>query len=223
MSDSAFNLALETSSATSSLALGHGAELLTAREMPRRRRHNIDLMPTLAALCQELALQPADLEEIYVSIGPGSFTGLRVGIATAKMLALSTGAKLVAVPTLTVLARAVPEQYEYVAVALNLKRETVWSAVFDARRRAIAPPALRTLDDLLAAAPPGAVLLGDPLPQPPADAQVLPAKLAVPDARQVYAVGHAIARENRWADPATIAPLYAREPEAVTLWNQRHA
>lgn len=222
MADSGFNLAIETSSATSSLAVGRGGDVLDTRLMPRKRRHNVELLPTLDTMCQDLGLVPRQLAAVYVSIGPGSFTGLRVGITIARMLARTTGCRLVAVPTLEVLARSVPKEVTNVAVALNLKRETVWSAVYDGDRQVIAEPTLRTMDALLAAAPDDVAVLGDPLPDVPGGVNVLPAEWAVPDARHVYAIGHRMAGEKRWADPGTIAPLYAREPEAVTLWNARH-
>lgn len=217
-----FSLAIETSSSQGSVALGRGDELLAVADVPQHRRHNLDLMPTIAGLCVEHGATPADLGEVYVSLGPGSFTGLRIGIATAKMLALARGVRLVGVPTLDVLVQNAPHESSPVAVGLNLKHQTIWSALYTWRSdswRCTAEPALRHADDLRALGP-GAVL-GDPLP--PLDGMhLLPPELAVPRAEALWRLGHAAARAGRFTDALQLTPLYVREPEAVALWDKRH-
>ncbi len=213
-------LAIETTTRRGAVTLGRGDDLLAVADLTQQRRHNVELMPAIDGLCRSHGLAPRDLQHLYLSLGPGSFTGLRVALATAKMLALAAGVKLVGVPTLDVLARNAPDDARRVAVCLNLKRDTVYCALFDANRRLAAEPALRTADELLALEPDA--VLGDPLPPLADRVRVLPADLAVPRSEHVYALGRALAAQNAWADPDTIAPLYIREPEAVTLWNERH-
>lgn len=215
------HLAIETASAHSSLTLGLADEILGTVKLPQPRRHHLELMPALANLCEQHGLAPADLSEVYVSLGPGSFTGLRMGLTTAKMLALTLGVGLVGVPTLDVLAHNAPDHVQRVAVCLNLKRETVYCALYDAKRQQIAEPALRSASQLLDLNPDA--ILGDPLPPLPEDAPVLPAELAIPRSEHVYRLGRSLASQNIHADPDTMAPLYIREPEAVTLWNQRYS
>src|SRR5688500_8967170 len=108
MPPGAHNLAIETSTRVGSVTLGRGDEVVQTVEMPEQRRHTVDLMPTIDKLCQRHSLAPADIGEMYVSVGPGSFTGLRIGIATAKALAQVLGMRLIAVPTLEVVAQNVP-------------------------------------------------------------------------------------------------------------------
>ena len=172
----------------------------TTAELPAARRHNLDLMPTIAALCDEHGVTPADLAEVYVSLGPGSFTGLRIAVATAKMLALSLGVKLVGVPTLDVLRRQHPEAM----VCLNVKRDTAWSAGPGHE------PAMRSLDEIAAL-------------QLPVVADGVEGAAAVdPAVEHVWALGCAAAEAGAYDDPLALRPLYIREPEAVTLWEQRH-
>lgn len=223
-----FNLAIETSTRAASLCLGRGDEIIAAVDLPPQRRHRVGLLPGLAALCREHDVTPDQLGELYVSLGPGSFTGLRVAMASVKMLALAHPLKLVGVPTLNALAQRAPADARHVAVCLNLKRETMWCGLFERRGgslSAASEPALRTMDELLAAAPRPVAVLGDPLPARstwPEDVRVLPAELARPEASAVWRVGRAMAARGAFVEPAQLAPIYARPPEAVQLWNERH-
>lgn len=194
------NLAIETSSHQSTLALGDGDRLITTAALPAKRRHNLDLVPTMDTLLREHGLQPGDLAELYLSLGPGSFTGLRIAVATAKMLSMTLGVKLVGVPTLDVL-RA---QHPGAMVCLNVKRGTAWSAGPGHE------PALRSIDEVRAT---GLPIVADTLDD---------AEPAVPDVEALWALGRAAAADSRYDDALTLAPHYIREPEAVTLWNEKH-
>src|SRR5689334_12051893 len=98
-------LALETSGRTGSVALVEVGNVVAEDQFPHGLRHAAGLVPMIDRLCRERGWAPGDVDEVYVSAGPGSFTGLRVGITVAKTLALATGARVVAVPTADVLAR----------------------------------------------------------------------------------------------------------------------
>ncbi len=91
MGDGRYNLAIETSSRSASIALGCADRLIEAVDLPPQRRHNVGLMPAIDRLCGAHGVTPRDLAEVYVSLGPGSFTGLRVAVAAVKMLALAQG------------------------------------------------------------------------------------------------------------------------------------
>ncbi|MEM9790607.1 MAG: tRNA (adenosine(37)-N6)-threonylcarbamoyltransferase complex dimerization subunit type 1 TsaB [Planctomycetota bacterium] len=221
-------LAIETSQRQASVALGRGDGLIESRELPQLKRHNLELMPTVDAIMRDQGMGPGDLSEAYVSVGPGSFTGLRVAVATGKLLALALPAiRLVAVPTLDVLAAQAPTGVEHVAVCLNTKKDTVYAATFSpvdeaGVRHPLAPPTLTTLADLLRDASPGTALLGDPLPDAPDGVTVLDPALALPHAATVYRLGRHLADTGAFVDPHALMPIYAREPEAVSLWKQRH-
>ncbi|MCX5662106.1 MAG: tRNA (adenosine(37)-N6)-threonylcarbamoyltransferase complex dimerization subunit type 1 TsaB [Planctomycetota bacterium] len=238
MRDRAHSLAIETSSPLGSIALGHGDALLVCAEMPPLSRHAVDLMPTIDALCRRHGVTPGDLGKVYVSAGPGSFTGLRISIATAKTLALALKVSLVAVPTLDVLARNAPPAdvaARLLAVRLNVKAGVAWTGLF--RWSDLGPssvwvsasePSLMTLDQTLAAAGETSPLwiLADPAHEDfsrplPVGASLLAAELAVPQARAVWALGRAAAAEGRFVDASKLDPIYARRPEAEELWDKR--
>lgn len=236
MSDAAHNLALETSGRAGSVVLGRGDELLEVVDLPEPKRHTLGLMPAVASVCARHGVTPAKLAEVYVSAGPGSFTGLRVGIATAKMLAEVLGARLVAVPTLEALAQNAGDLADAdttLAVALAVKRETLYAGLFARRASrwtARGEPGLRTWPALLAEAGRPLAILADVLPDG-ADAALadapgvrrLPRELAAPRGEAVWRLGRDRARRGDFTDPLALLPLYARPPEAEELWKQRLA
>ena len=79
--------------------------MLSERVLDATRRHARDLVPAVADLLRQQAWRPHDLGGVAVSAGPGSYTGLRVGIISAKTLAFALGCKVIAVPTFHVIAR----------------------------------------------------------------------------------------------------------------------
>lgn len=225
MSAPRYQLVLETSSRSGSIALGCGDTLVQAVALPKPRRHRVDLMPTIEALCRDHGVQPQAIDEVYVSVGPGSFTGLRIAIATAKMLAHVLGCRIVAVPTLDVVARNAPPTLpvgDVLGVCLNEKRDTVYSTVYRHDGNgwiAQAEPAVRSLAELVELG--AATLLGDHLPELPAGVVALDAALASPDVNKTWAVGRDLSRRQSFIEPQALLPIYARPPEAVELWKQR--
>lgn len=213
------SLVFETSGRTAHVALGMGDQFEESREVPRTRRNNLELIPTADALLRDHDLTPSDLSELYISVGPGSFTGLRMAIAAAKMLALTNpDLKLVAVPTLEVLAFQNAQGDKSVAICLNIKRGTMYCAVYQADQQ-IVEPALRSMDELL-------TTVDDPthlslVSEVDLDHSAqLPMDKAIVDPQSTWAIGQRLAREGRYTDPQALLPLYIREPEAVTLWNE---
>ena len=100
-------LLIETSGRAGSVGLLAGDALLE-RRLDAGRRHNRDLAPAVQSLLDEANLKPHDVAEVLVSAGPGSYTGLRVGVVSAKSWCYATGAGLVAVPTFAVHAEQSP-------------------------------------------------------------------------------------------------------------------
>lgn len=213
------SLVFETSGRVGHVALGLGDQFKQAREVPRTRRNNLELIPTADALLRDHDLTPNDLNELYISVGPGSFTGLRMAIAAAKMLALTNpDLKLIAVPTLDALAFQNMQEDRPVAVCLNIKRGTMYCALYRDGQQ-IVEPALRSMDELLAAVdkPARISLVSEVDLDHPAQ---LPLNNAIVDPHATWTVGQRLARAGRFIDPQDLLPLYIREPEAVTLWNE---
>src|SRR6476661_9836696 len=124
-------LALETSGRTGSVALARDGAVLVEEQFPHGLKHAAGIIPIVDRLCRGKGWTPADFEEVYVSAGPGSFTGLRVGVTVAKTLALATGARLVPVPTADVLVRNLPAGWERAVIVLDAKRGQIFTAVYE--------------------------------------------------------------------------------------------
>ncbi|MEZ6067557.1 MAG: tRNA (adenosine(37)-N6)-threonylcarbamoyltransferase complex dimerization subunit type 1 TsaB [Planctomycetaceae bacterium] len=94
------------------------------------RRHARTLVSELAAMFDSAGLRPADCQCVAVSIGPGSFTGLRVGVVCAKTFAYATGCQVVAVETLHAIAAAAPQDVDKVDTLVDAQRGEVFRARF---------------------------------------------------------------------------------------------
>ena len=230
------NLAIETSGRVGRIAVGRGDDLLAARELPQKRRHNIDLIQTIDEVFGELGIDKDELGEVYVSTGPGSFTGLRIGITTAKIMAMASGVKIVEVPSLQVVAQnGVSEGTRRVGACLNLKRGTVYCGVYEVSEaetetgmrilKEVVEPELRTMGELVEAGGEGVVIVGDVLP----DWEAFEGKIKAvtgegssAKAEVVWHMGREMAKAGKYIDAKNLKAAYIREPEAVTLWNMRH-
>jgi tRNA threonylcarbamoyladenosine biosynthesis protein TsaB len=117
-------LLIETSGRTGRVGLAVGPDVVSERPLDATRRHARDLAPAIADLLQNQGWRPRDLAGVLVSLGPGSYTGLRVGVMSAKALAYATGCAVVSVPTFHAIARqaSVPgRELEVIADALQGK------------------------------------------------------------------------------------------------------
>ena len=130
-------LALDTSTPTGSVALAAGGEVTECRIGDADRTHGERLPGDVTALLAAHDLAPTDIDLYAVCSGPGSFTGLRVGLATIQALALVNRRPVVAVPTLEALACAAvwapagPERAELVGTWMNAHRGEVFAALYE--------------------------------------------------------------------------------------------
>jgi tRNA threonylcarbamoyladenosine biosynthesis protein TsaB len=217
-------LAIETSSRIGSVALVEDGSVAGETTFQHGLQHAAKIVTAIDDLCRRLNWRGSDLREIYVSAGPGSFTGLRIGITLAKTLAFATGAKLVAVPSVRVLVENAPADARHVAIVLDAKRDQIYSALFDRsgddwRQRESAH--LDSLVDVLARAPRPVHLLGEGIPYhekfiPKNDAGILrtPENSWRPRAESVAKIGWKMARRGEFVEAVALAPIYIRKPEA---------
>lgn len=101
-------LILETSGRAGSVALAEGKTLLCTRRLDETRRHARDLAPAVRELFRTQGWKPRDVQAVFVSRGPGSYTGLRIGITSAKVFAYATGCALIGIDTFSAIAMQVP-------------------------------------------------------------------------------------------------------------------
>ena len=202
--------------------------MLAEEEFPHGLAHAAQIIPIIDRLTRAQGWSPADLNELYISAGPGSFTGLRIGITLAKTLALARGVKLVAVPTVAVLAENAPADAKNLVLVLDAKRDQIFTARFErAGGQWIErePAHVDSLSAMLHRAPRPVHLLGEGIPQhrkfvPSDDAGIIqtPEELWRPRAGIVARLGFELARRGVFADPDSLTPIYIRKPEAQEKW-----
>src|SRR5438309_4833464 len=123
-------LILETSGRVGRVALAQGNELLGNQRLDEARRHARDLVPAVAGLLAARGWQPKDVQLVLVSRGPGSYTGLRVGITSAKTFAYATGCALLAADTFAALALQAPVEATPVDVLADAQQEKAYIQSF---------------------------------------------------------------------------------------------
>lgn len=230
-----YSLALETSSPIGSVALGRGCELIEARELAEPQQHAQQFIPLCAKLCADHGVTVASMGWVHVSIGPGSFTGLRVGVMVARMLGLAEGRKLVSVPTLEVIAQnalGVSNPTDHVMVMLDAKRSRVFASSFDRhgdRYVAVDQPvevdpfaywqSRQHLGDSWSILGDGLRLHGEKLAEE--GAELLMEPLNQPHAKTVFALGVQLAQQGEFTPRRALVPHYVRKPDAEEKWEQQ--
>ena len=218
-------LALDTSGAACSVALRDGdGRLLAHRFEALQRGHAERLMPMLRETMDEAAIDFTALALIAVTTGPGSFTGIRVGLAAARGLALASGLPILGVTAFEALVAAVkPAERDGRALvaAIDSRRGDLFIQGFAADGTPLGDPVAATPEALAGAVPSGRLLLAGDGAARAATALTASGRDAVtasaagpPDAAAVAAV--ALARWRPGEIPAPPLPLYLRAPD-VTL------
>jgi tRNA threonylcarbamoyladenosine biosynthesis protein TsaB len=207
-------LALDATLAGCSAALWAGGAVVARRSERLVRGHAERLMPQVREVMAEAGLGFEALDALAVTIGPGSFTGVRIGLATARGLALASAKPLVGLTTLEVIAHGA-ETSEALAVAIGAGRDRVYLQTFAATREPTAPPALLATAEARGRAS-GLAVAGDAARLVAASvARTIPPEL--PDATLVAALAAERHRGGRpWPDRPPAA-LYLRPPDATPM------
>ncbi len=222
-------LVLDTATRTPVLALASAdGGLIAQRSWTSRQRHGEELLERLDELLGEIGARREDFAAVVVGTGPGSFTGLRIGLATAKLIAYSLHIKLVGVSTTQALALAAAENAPAVeraqaasfAVALPAgvaDRYVHLVRVDDGEVHELEPPRLVAGDDALMAAAKRAALVAVDL-----DAAQLPAAALEAGRHCVAGLPRALAAlgtrglaDDQVSDPATLVPAYVALPRGL--------
>lgn len=228
-------LAIDTSTRQAGIALYDGEMGLVAEyNWHSANRHTEELTPAIAQMLDRAGVTARQLAAIGIAIGPGSFTGLRVGLAAAKGLVLAQGLKLVGISTLDFTAYPHQAQARPVIALVQAGRGRVcWARYAHARYEhgpngwtAQAPYTLATLPELAAAITDPVIFVGELGPTDrqmlrdalgPDRAAFLPPALSARRAACLAELAWARHAAGQWADPATLSPLYMQQPDgAVT-------
>ena len=223
-------LAIETSTMLGGVAIADEKGLIAESRLNVKSTHSERLMMTIDQQLRHSELSLHDIDLFAVASGPGSFTGLRIGLSTAKGLCYATGKPLVMVPTLDAFAEAFAYARYPVCIMLDARKGEVYASVYrwdgtmvkildevsappeELFRNAVGPVILagegaqvyrRRLADLL----------GD-------RALFAPDPLMVPSPAQVALLGLGKAQRDDFTDASVAEPLYVRKSEAEVKWSQ---
>jgi tRNA threonylcarbamoyladenosine biosynthesis protein TsaB len=123
-------LGVDTSTSWGSLGLIDDDEVIAEYALFREETHSARLVPAIQALLKEARLDLNEIDGMAVSLGPGSFTGLRVGLSTVKGLALAAEKPVVGVPTLDALASNLPFTPHLICPLLDARKGEVYTALY---------------------------------------------------------------------------------------------
>ena len=127
-----FVLGIDTSNTILSIALVKDGETLAELTEATKNDHSKRLMPAIQDLLKQVHATPQQLDRIVVAEGPGSYTGVRIGVTVAKMLAWTLEKELVGISSLAVIARNIEEEGLIIPL-FDARRETVFAGVYDGK------------------------------------------------------------------------------------------
>ncbi len=211
-------LALETSTLAGGVALLEGGRIVAEYALDIAVTHSERVMAAVDMLVRDARWRPRDVEAIAVAVGPGSFTGLRIGLGTAKGLAVALDIPVAAVPTLDAMASMLPFASLPVCPVIVARRDEVYASLYrmagtEARREwdylALSPHALaERLEE-------PTILIGDGAPRVTSvHARLAHAIPRIPCAAAIGVLGTARLRRGETVPADTLAPLYLRPSEA---------
>lgn len=229
-------LALETSAKAVSAAVAEDGRLLALGFQDSGLTHSRTLMPIVEHILKNTDLTMADMDAVAVAVGPGSFTGIRIGVSAAKGLAFAADRPAVGVSTLAAMARNVAFADGLVVCAMDARRNQIYNALFEAKDGALTrltPDRAVGLEDL------AEELRGDPRPKTVvgdggglcAEAlaaagvacRLAPPHLLMQSAATVALEAEETARHGGLVSAQELLPVYLRPPQAERLRRERMA
>ena len=226
-------LGIESAGAQVGCAVGGHEGVLASSHAGRGRRHAEALAPQIDFVRRQAGIQLSEIGAVAVDIGPGLFTGLRVGIATAVAMAQGLGVPMIPVPSLDLMAFPARWSNRLIVVALDARRGELFTALFrkvPGGVQRVRDADVCTPQDLSAeidALDEPALLLGDGALRH-ADAfaglkgvEMAEQGLAYPSARYMVQLAHARAMREEFVKPWELEPVYLRQPDAEINWSTR--
>jgi tRNA threonylcarbamoyladenosine biosynthesis protein TsaB len=207
-------LALDAAGPACSAALWRGGRIAAHRRRPMQRGHAEALMPLVLDVLAAAGTGFAELGQIAVGVGPGSFTGIRIALAAARGIALAAGLPVTGVDSFSAVAAALPaslRQGRRLLVAIDSKREALFGQYYDEALAPLGEPLILAPEALLARRPPGPLLIaGDAAGRLP---RAEDASLAEGDqAVDAAAIARLAAAGKACRSPR---PLYLRAPDVT--------
>jgi len=232
-------LAVETSGRTGSVAIADGRRLLAEAVFSTPVKHSAEVFPAVCGLLSRFNRRPDQIQHVYISIGPGSFTGLRIAVTIAKTMHLANAAKIVAVYTSDCIAANAADytqtkgkELKKIATILDAKRGQFFVAAYknsDGQWIKTLPDCLMTPEGFVQKFADTKSRKGCPTAEPiwllgeglvyykhlfsAPGIEFLDSSFWCPHAAKVHLLGYKMACEGQFADPLTLKPLYLQRPD----------
>ncbi|MBU3690234.1 MAG: tRNA (adenosine(37)-N6)-threonylcarbamoyltransferase complex dimerization subunit type 1 TsaB [Acidimicrobiales bacterium mtb01] len=226
-------LGIETATPRVSVALANHDGVVALIEVDAGRRHAETLVPAIEFACRHADVTLPEIGVVAVDVGPGLFTGMRVGIATAKSLAQALEIPVVPLSSLEVLAHPLRNDERVIVSVIDARKGEIFYGFFRAagdRVVALAEPRCGTVDELvsdLVGRQQSVVCVGDGARR--YREQIVDgyrcdvADAVFPSAASLVAIGDREARIEKWVDADDVAALYLRKPDAEINWSTRES
>lgn len=227
-------LALDTATMVSSVAIASPDKLLAEVTLQTKLTHSEVLMPHVQQVLAMANIKKTELDAIAVSVGPGSFTGLRIGLAAAKSMAYALGIPLVGVSTLEAMAWHYPVPGIYTLSVLDAQKGDVYAGLYSWQQEAVhlvkpveVLPFAEVIDFCQNLDLP-VVIIGDIAQKKQAliraaGSNIIAAQphMIMPRAANVAMLAQKKLAAGRTDEVMTLEPLYIRRSEAEVLWEKR--
>jgi len=227
-------LGIDTSTACGSVGLIDEGSVISEYLLNTSVTHSERLLKAIELVLREARYAMEDLDGWAISLGPGSFTGLRIGVSTVKGLAFATGTPVVGASTLDVLASQISPTPYLLCPVLDAKKDEVYTAFYqygegDLLRRLSAYQAIRP-EDLLKKIRERTIFIGSGVrtygdylqSSLPSFAIFPPFPLNAPLGSMAAKLGCDLLRKGEYLDLSTFVPIYVRPSEAELKWRDRH-
>ncbi|MEN9822989.1 MAG: hypothetical protein RLZ04_1415 [Actinomycetota bacterium] len=226
-------LGIETATPQVSVAIGGHEGVLALFEVSRGRRHAETLVPAIEFACRQAEISIDEFSAIAVDIGPGLFTGMRVGLSAAKAMAQALRIPMIGISSLDLLAFPMRHGDRTIAAVIDARKGEVFHAMYrpvPGGVQQVSEPRCASVDDLVAdilARGEQVVCVGDGALRyrDEIDAGVrcefAEQYQSSPSAAPLVQLAHAKALREEWVNPRDIQPLYLRAPDAQINWSTR--
>lgn len=233
-----FVLGIDTATRVAGAAVIGDDRLISERFVNNLKTHSQNIIPMIRQVMEDAGIKPTDLHGIAVTGGPGSFTGLRIGMSVAKTMGLVLNIPVLAISTLKVLAWNVYRTEGLICPILDARKNEVYTCIYrsgpDRHLEELAEPAALSLEGLFSKLSrfesdkitflgDGVPVYGSAIREELGPRALFATKInCFPRAAAVAELGLAQLKEGRLSDSTFLQPVYLRKSEAELTWEKKH-